>query len=101
MKGAGTPHWHRREENRSASGQNFRDDLATVDGRAFVAAVVEEGELLMFHAEQVKERGMNVVDVRPPFDRPQADFVGRAKNGAAFDAAARHPNGETPGVMVA
>src|SRR5437773_8954013 len=83
------------------SGDDTRDHLAAVDRGAFVTSVVEEGEFLVIHAKQGEDRGMNVVDVRPAFDRPQTDLIRCAIHRAAFDAAARHPRRESPGVMVA
>src|SRR5436190_5479313 len=45
--------------------------------------------------------GVNVVDVRLAFDCSQADFIRGAVNASALHTAARHPDGETPRVMVA
>src|SRR2546427_12572056 len=45
--------------------------------------------------------GVNVVDVRFAFDRPQSDFIRRPVNRSTLDAATRHPEGEAPRVIVA
>src|SRR5204862_5393242 len=62
----------------ATSRDNRGDCFAAVDRGAFVPAIVQEGQLLVIEAEQLQDGGMNGVDVRPAFDRPHANFVGRA-----------------------
>ena len=53
-------------------------------GEAEVAALETVGEFLVIEAEEVEERGVEVVDVDFVFDDAEAEFVGRAEDGAAF-----------------
>ena len=47
-------------------------------GQAEIAAGVAVGELLVIEAQQVQDRGVQVVDVDRVFDGLEAEFVGRA-----------------------
>ncbi len=47
-------------------------------GEAEVAALEAEGELLVVEAEQVQDRGVEVVDVDAVFDGAEAELVGLA-----------------------
>jgi hypothetical protein len=49
-------------------GEKFRDDLAVVDGGAFVAPVVEVGEFFAVQAERVEDGRVDVEDVGFVFD---------------------------------
>ena len=77
------------------------DNLAADVGQPVVAAVVEIGETLVVEADQVQDRGVQVVDVGLVRRWRSAEFVGRADGHAALDAAAGHPHRETVGVVVA
>ena len=55
----------------------------------------------MIEPEQIKHRGVQVVDVHFLLDRRDAVLVGRAVAMAAFDAAAGHPHRKAGRVMVA
>ena len=68
------------------------DDLARRVGQAVVAAVVGEGEPGVVEAEQVEDRGVEVVDVDAVDLGAEADGVGRAVDRAPLDAAAGHPD---------
>ena len=52
-------------------------------------------------AELVQDRGVDVGDVMPVLDGVEAEFVGRAVDDAALDAAAGQPDREAVGVVVA
>ena len=52
-------------------------------GQAEVAALEAEGELQVVEAEQVQDRGLQVVDVDAVFDGVEAELVGRADRLAA------------------
>src|SRR5205823_4574460 len=71
------------------SGQDLRHHLAAVHSGALVAAVVAVGELQVVHAEQVKDRRVQVVDVDPVLHRVEAEVVGRPDDGPGPDATAR------------
>ena len=83
------------------SGEDRFDDLARHVGQAEVAAVVAVGQLLVVEAEQVQDRGVQVVDADAVDDRLVADLVGLAVVDAALDAAAGQPDGEGVRVVVA
>ena len=70
-------------------------------GQAEVAAGVAVGELFVVEAQQVQDRGVQVVDVDLVFDGGEAEFVGGAVDVAALDAAAGQPHGEAVVVVVA
>ena len=70
-------------------------------GQAEVAAGVAVGELFVVEAQQVQDRGVQVVDVDLVLDRLEAELVGRAVDVAALDAAAGQPHGEAVVVVVA
>src|SRR6185437_16005904 len=86
---------------RLGSGQDLGDDVAAVDGEAFVAAVAGEGESFVVEAEDVEDGGVDVVDVDLILDGVEAELVGRAEGEARLDAAAGHEHAEAVGVMVA
>src|SRR5688572_21355049 len=68
---------------------------------AEVAALEAEGEFGVFDPEEVEDGGVKVVDVDAVFDRVEAEFVRLADDGAAFDATAGQPHGESVNVVVA
>ena len=68
---------------RPASGNQFFDHVAVHVGQAEVAAGVAVGELLVVEAEQVQDRGVQVVDVDAVFDGLEAELVGGAVDVAA------------------
>ena len=57
------------------------DDLARHVGQAEVAAVVAVGQLLVVEAEQVQDRGVQVVDADAVVDGLVADLVGLRRSG--------------------
>src|SRR6185437_4589337 len=77
------------------------DDFATIDGRAFVAAIVEQGQPVMIDTQTMKNGRVQIVDVNAVLDRIQTDVVGGAVRDAAFDAAAGQPNGKAKRIMIA
>src|SRR5262249_26544030 len=72
--------------------KNVLDDLAAVDGGALVAAVVEEGQLLVVQTEAVQDGRVDVVQMDRLLHRIQADLIGRPEGEGAPHAAARHPH---------
>ena len=70
-------------------------------GQAEVAAGVAVGEGLVVEAEEVEDRGVEVVDVDLVLDGLEAELVGGAVDVAALDAAAGQPHGEAVVVVVA
>src|SRR5215813_10145104 len=55
----------------------------------------------MIQAEQIKDRGMDVIHMVRFFLGAQPQFVRRPDGLAAFDSAARHPHRESPWIVVA
>ena len=70
-------------------------------GQPEVAAGVAVGELLVVEAEEVQDRGVQVVDVDLLLDRLEAEFVGGAVDVAAAHAAAGQPHREAVVIVVA
>ena len=82
-------------------GEDFLDDFAVDVGEAEVSALGTVGEFGVVEAEEVKEGGVEVVDVDFVLHGVEAEFVGFAEGGTALDAAAGEPHGEGVGVVVA
>src|SRR5439155_3094298 len=70
-------------------------------GQSEVPAAVAEGELLVVHAHEVQEGGVQVVDVHLILDGIEAELVGGAVGESALDAAAGEPDGEAGAVVIA
>ena len=66
-----------------------------------VAAGVAVGELLVVEAQEVQNRGVQVVDVDAVLDGLEAEVVGRAVDVAAAHAAAGQPHREAVVIVVA
>ena len=60
-----------------------------------------EGAFGVFEAEQVQNRGVNVMHVTPVFDRAETQFVRLPKNTSGLHAAAGKPHGEGVDVVIA
>src|SRR4051812_37657249 len=70
-------------------------------GQAEVAAGVAVGQALVVEPEEVKEGGVEVVDVDLVLDGGEAELVGRAVGVTALHAAAGQPDREAVMVVVA
>src|SRR5262249_6943917 len=78
------------------------DHLRWLDTRQpLVQPLVLERELLVVDAEQVKHRGVEVVDVARVLDDVVTEVVGLAVDRPALRAAAGHPHGEAARVVIA
>ena len=62
-------------------------------GQAEVAALESVSQSGVLDAEQVQNRGMQIVDVNLVFDRVESEFIGLAVNDGGLDAAAAEPDG--------
>ena len=89
--------------NAFKSRDQLPDHMAMHIRQAAVDAVVADGELFMINAEQVHQRGVDVVAGRRvgAVERLVAPLVAFACNDSALDATAAEPVGEDIGVMVA
>src|SRR5262249_34357726 len=83
------------------SGEHRVDDLAVNIGQAALDAVVVEGEFLVIEAEQVQQRGVQVVNAGRPLGRLVADLVGGAVMEPRLQPRAGHPDGEDELMVVA
>src|SRR6185369_17216310 len=81
--------------------EHFLDDFARHHGWPFSAAVVHIRDTEMVETQSPQHGRMNIVHVRPALRCVHAEFVGGAYILTALRAAARHPNGETPGIVIA
>ena len=70
-------------------------------GQPHVAAAEAVGQSLVVDAQQVKHRGVQVVDLDLVLDGVVAVIVGGAVDGAALDSAAGEPHGEAIGIVIA
>ena len=73
------------------SANQLLDDLAVDVGQPEVAAGVAVGELLVVEAQQMEDRGVQVVDVDLVLDGLEAELVGGAMDVAAL-ARRRRPS---------
>src|SRR5262249_38576967 len=83
----------------NSSRQNLPHHFAVHVGQAIVAALEAEGEPGVVDAEEVEDRCLEIEGAHGIFDDVVAEVVGGAVGDAALDAAARHPDRETPAVM--
>ena len=60
-------------------------------GQAEVAAGVAVGQAFVVEAQQVQQRGVQVVDADAVLDGAETEFVSRAVGQAPFDATAGQP----------
>ena len=84
-----------------ASGDEVVDDFAVDIGESEVAALEAVGEAGVLHAEEVEERGLQVVDMDGVGGDAGAEVVGGAVGVARAQAAAGHEDAEAVGVVVA
>ena len=89
------------EDHHIRLGQELGNHLACHVCEPVRPALEFEGQALVVDAEQVQERGVEVVDVDRVFDDRVAEVVGAAEGDAALDAAAGQPDAEGVLVMVA
>ena len=75
--------------------------MAVDVGQATFDAVVVEAQALVIEAEQVQDRGVEVVDSGNVLDRHMSEVVGRPVAVAGLHARAGKPDGESLRVMVA
>lgn len=83
------------------SGEDVFEDVAVDVGESEVSAAVAVGEACVVESELVEDGGPEVVHGAFVFGGVVAVFVGGAVDGAAFEAAAGHEDGEAVGVVVA
>src|SRR5262249_40644326 len=85
----------------SGSREDRVDDLAVDVSQTVVAAGVAVGQALVIDAQEMQDRGVEVVDMDLVLDGVPAEFVGGPVCEPAAHAAAGHPHREAVGVMVA
>src|SRR5438045_4025488 len=83
------------------SSQEFPDHLAMDIGEAIVAAFEPVSELLVVHAEEVQDGCVEIVHVGRVLHDVVTEVIGGTEDQPRFDAAARHPKGETARMMIA
>ena len=82
------------------SSQDVPHHLPMHVGQAKIPARVAIDEAGVIEAEQMKDRGVQVVDVDRPVDGGVTEVVGGAVNHATFDAASGDPDREAPVIVV-
>ena len=80
--------------------ENLLNDFAGDIGEAIAPAVVEIGELLVIHPEQMKHRRVKVMHAHAICHGLVTDFVCLAVSGPSFDSRAGHPRHEPVRIMV-
>jgi len=56
--------------------ERLADHFAVVDGRAPVAAIMEEGQFQVIEGHQVRDGRADVMDMARTVQRAQANFIG-------------------------
>lgn len=83
------------------SGEQFLDNVVLLHaGEAEVQPVVAEDKVAVINAQQVKDGGLDIVDVDGILDDMEAQFIGSPQGLPRLDAPASEPHGEGLGVMV-
>ena len=93
-------HWMKVMHSNAFSRQHGTHHVPGHVGQAEVSAVVAVGQLGVVQANQVQDRGVQVVDAHAVGHGLEADVVGRAVGHAAADACPGHPHGEGVGGRV-
>ena len=81
-------------------GQNRVDDVAVDVGETAVRAVVTHGELFVVDAEEMQDRGVNVVDI-VLLDSAPRPLIARAVGNTTTDASAGEPLHARAAIVVA
>ena len=68
---------------------------------SFVQPVPLVHKIPVIHSQQVKQRGVEIMDAYPILRCLMADLIGITVNDPTFHATASHPKAETVGTMVA
>src|SRR6185312_17479357 len=85
----------------ASSGQDPPDYLTRHIREPIIPALVLVGQPLVVDAEEMEDRGVEVVDVDAVGGDAVAERVGGAVGDARLDPTAGRPGGEAPGVMIA
>src|SRR2546428_3523516 len=80
---------------RGTSGQNCLHHLPVDIGQTKVAPGVAISEFFVVEAEQMKNRGVQVMNVNRVLHRLETEFVGGAMHAPSSDAASSHPHRES------
>src|SRR6185437_15824099 len=85
----------------TVSYEDFFHHVSKNIGEPIIATAVTVGQFLVVDAHQVKDRGVQVMDVDLVLNGVPAEFIGGAMHDAAFHTAAREPHGEPERMMLA
>lgn len=77
------------------------NDVSTHVGQAVIAPGEAIGQLRMVQTHEMKNRGVEIVDVHTVFSHADSMIVGRSVDHAAFHPCAGKPRRERPGMMFA
>jgi hypothetical protein len=69
-------------------------------GEAEITPLESVGKLMVIHAEEVQESGVQVVHVNLVFSGIETKIIGRSVDRSGLDAATRHPNGVSMRMMI-
>src|SRR5262245_58209201 len=86
------------EIERPPSSQDLTNWPAVIDLQALAAGDIEPARV---EAQHVQQRGVHIRDIVRVLDRMEAQFIGRAVDGAPLDPGACQPDGEGVRVMIA
>lgn len=85
----------------SLLGQNFADHISEDVGKPVVAAGVAIRQPFVVEAQQMQQRGVQVVDVDTTFFHLEPELVGHTVAHSRFDAAAREEGRKAFRLMLA
>src|SRR5689334_6015944 len=77
----------------NCSRKEFQIRSTLIERRSFGPAFVFVDEVHVSDAQGMEDGGVEVVNVETVFHSVEAEFIGRANDLTAFDAAAGHPHG--------
>ena len=85
----------------TSSGDQLLDNLAENIGEAVVPSLMLVGKPFMVDAQEVQDRGVEIMHVDARGDDAVTEWIGRAVGDAGLDAATGRPGGEAARVMIA
>ena len=83
------------------SRQDILHDMSVDIGEAKIPAGVSVGQIFVIQSHEVKNGGVEIMDMDLIFHGREAKLVGRTVGHAALDSSAGEPNGKSMVIMIA
>jgi hypothetical protein len=91
----------RHHEAERPSSEDGLDNVSVNVGQAKISTLETEGQLCVVEAEQMQDRGVEIVDVHGVLNRIEPKFIGATMHMAFLQTATCHPYAEGPIVVIA